>query len=301
MAEIENILRLWSKRPSDSEQERIERTERMIRAAIAKSEDPKVNSAKIFAKGSVRMNTNIRSASDIDICVQSADVFFTNYPTGKDHADFNNVSSDYSFNTFRRGVENALTDYFGTTGVDTSGNKAIHINNTTQGSRIDADVVPAFEHRRYNADGSYFSGIEIRSKSDINAKTINWPHHNYNNNLSKHNNTSHRYRKMVRIFKRVREAMANSELDYNHDAQSFLIESLLWNVPDEYFGFDNYLDDIVNIITYLKENLTLSNLVDEWGEVNELKYLFKGPQKWTREGALVFINNSNQYLGELNG
>jgi hypothetical protein len=295
----EETLRVWSKKPSDSEQDRIDRTERMIRDAISSSEDLRVKNAQVFTKGSVKANTNIRAASDIDICIQADGVFFCDYPEGKDNSDFNNHSVDYSFSEFRNNVEKALVDYFGSSSIDMTGSKAIHINNTVSNSRIDADVVPAFEHRRYSDDGNYLKGIEIRSRKDVNSKTINWPHHNYDNNLYKHNNTSHRYRKMVRILKRIRETMLESDSNLSHDAQSFLIESIVWNVPDDRFGFDNYEDDLRGILDYLKLNLSSFESVKEWGEVNELKYLFSTPQKWTRAGALLFINNCSDFLDRL--
>lgn len=299
MTTREEILRAWSKKPSDSEQNRIDRTERMIRDAILSSEDYRVKNAKVFAKGSVKANTNIRAASDIDICVQADDVFFCDYPEGKGNSDFNNHSVDYNFCEFRNNVEKSLINYFGSSSIDMTGSKAIHINNTAYNSRIDADVVPAFEHRRYSDDGNYLEGIEIRSRKDVNSKTINWPHHNYENNLYKHNNTSYRYRKMVRILKRIREAMLESDNNLNHDAQSFLIESIVWNVPNDRFGFDNYEDDLRNVLDFLKLNLSSPELVKEWGEVNELKYLFRGPQKWTRTGALSFVNNCSNFLDKL--
>lgn len=296
---LEDTLRSWAQRPSDSEQERIERTERMVREAISRSTDDRVKNAKVFAKGSVKMRTNIRTNSDIDICIQASDVFYADYPKGKVDSDFGNHSVDYTFQEFRRNVESALIDYFGASDVDTSGNKAIRVNKTSSGSRIDADVVPAFQHKRYSLNGDPLLGISLRPKNEPAKKIINWPHHNYDNSLSKHQETLRRYRKMVRIFKRAREAMKESGAEYVHDAQSFLIESLLWNTPSHLFGSDDYLDDVVNVLRHLKEHLSTAELVEEWGEVNELKYLFRPQQKWTRQGALAFVNNTDSFLGTI--
>src|SRR5690349_2812226 len=70
----ENTLKVWSQRPSDTEQDRIDRTERMVREAISHSPDYRVKNATVFAKGSVKMRTNIRKTSDIDLCVRASDV-----------------------------------------------------------------------------------------------------------------------------------------------------------------------------------------------------------------------------------
>lgn len=296
---LEDTLRVWAQRPSDSEQARIERTERMVRDAISKSPDERVKSARVFAKGSVKMRTNIRTNSDIDICVQANSVFYAEYPDGMSETDFGNHNIDYTFQEFRKNVELALVNYFGHADVDTSGNKAIRVNKTDSGSRIDADVVPAFEYRHYFEKGDHLPGISLRPKDAPAKKIVNWPHHNYNNSLEKHEETQRRYRKMVRIFKRAREAMEESSTNYVHDAQSFLIESLLWNVPSNFFGSGNYLDDVTNILQHLKQHLGSDGHVKEWGEVNELKYLFGPHQKWTREGALAFVNNTDEFLGSI--
>lgn len=297
----EDTLRLWSKRPSDSEQERIERTERMIKEAISHSPDYRVKNAHVFAKGSVKMRTNIRSTSDIDVCVRADGVFFANYPEGTINKHFGNNSVDYDFSDFRRGVENALNGYFGQSEVDVTGNKAIRVRASLTSSRIDADVVPAFEHRRYLKPGSpvFHRGIELRLKNDDSKSVINWPHHNYDNTLEKQDNTSRRYRKMIRVLKRMREAMKDSGHQSAHNAYSFLIESLLWNVPDDHYGHDNYHDDMTNIFNFLTYHLATDERVSEWGEVNELKYLFNPQQRWSRVEAEVFINDAHRYMGQM--
>jgi hypothetical protein len=35
----------------------------------------------------------------------------------------------------------------------------------------------------------------------------------------------------------------------------------------------------------------------EWGEVNELKYLFRGAQPWTREQVNSFLQAAWDYIG----
>lgn len=294
----EDTLRQWSQRPSDTEQERIERTERMVREAISHSPDYRVKNAAVFAKGSVKMRTNIRSTSDIDICVRASDVFYADYPTGTTDETFKNKSIDYTFSNFRKGVEDALSGYFGPAEVDTAGNKAIRVRASVSSSRVDADVVPAFEHRRYtNANSEFYhEGIEIRPKNDVSNRVINWPSQNYQNVLDKHENTSRRYRKMIRIVKRMREAMKDAGTQSAHNIHSFLIESLLWNVPDDRYGNYDYEDDLAGIFDFLTFHLATDERVKEWGEVNELKYLFHRWQKWSRVEAEAFIGDASEYM-----
>ena len=293
----EDTLKSWSERPSNAEQDRIDRTERLIREALNKSSDAQVQSARVFAKGSVRMRTNIRKTSDIDICVEARSVFYADYPEGKSHESYGNSSSDYTFTMFRHSIEKALITEFGSGVVDISGSKAIRINADVSGSRIDADVVAAFEHRRYNNNnGNYHQGIEIRPKGDTSKRVINWPEQNYRNSLDKHENTYRRYRKVVRILKRLKGAMKENGYDVSKGSDSFLIESLLWNVPEVLYGTPTYYRDLVGIFEYLKTMLADQDNVREWGEVNELKYLFRTGQKWTREEALSFVVSAHSYL-----
>jgi hypothetical protein len=76
----------------------------------------------------------------------------------------------------------------------------------------------------------------------------------------------------------------------------FLAECLVWNVPNKYLGNFSYSDDLRNVLVHLYEQLDLS-ASDEWGEVSELKYLFRGPQKWTKQQARDFIVSVWNYVG----
>jgi hypothetical protein len=78
----------------------------------------------------------------------------------------------------------------------------------------------------------------------------------------------------------------------------YLIECLVWNVPDEGFGHSLLLDDMRYILATLFNNTTQDgDACNEWGEVNELKYLFRGSQAWTREGAHTFVASAWDYMG----
>lgn len=297
----EDTLKSWSQRPSDTEQDRIDRTERMVREAISHSPDYRVKNATVFAKGSVKMRTNIRKTSDIDICVRASGVFFTQYPEGASNEDYGNSGTEYTHTDFRKGVEDALQGYFGYSEVDVTGKKAIRVRASVSGSRIDADVVPAFEHRRYTAIGgnNYHEGIELRPKGEPYNRVINWPEHNYQNVIDKQDNTSRRYRKMIRILKRMREAMKDAGYQTAHNAHSFLIESLLWNVPSDHYGNLLYEDDMTNVLNFLTYNLATDERVGEWGEVNELKYLFGSHQKWSRVEAEAFVADAHSFMADM--
>src|SRR3989344_6689302 len=71
---LEEQLTGWTGPSSDSEQEKQERTERMIRQAIAGNVPFRGCCLRIYAKGSYANNTNVRADSDVDIAVECTDV-----------------------------------------------------------------------------------------------------------------------------------------------------------------------------------------------------------------------------------
>jgi hypothetical protein len=79
-----------------------------------------------------------------------------------------------------------------------------------------------------------------------------------------------------------------------------IIECLAWNVPNDRFQHDKYTDDVKAAIVFLYEYTKTDEPCKEWGEVCELKYLFRPGQKWTREQANAFTVAAWNYtkLGE---
>ena len=78
---------------------------------------------------------------------------------------------------------------------------------------------------------------------------------------------------------------------------SCLIESLVWNVPDEDFNQDNYREDVRCVLAHVFNNTRKVEDCSEWGEVSELKYLFRSSQPWTRDQAHQFISAAWEYIG----
>lgn len=81
------------------------------------------------------------------------------------------------------------------------------------------------------------------------------------------------------------------------DASSFLIECLVWNAPNEAFKHETYTADVRYVLAYLWNQTRTDSDCSEWGEVNELKYLFRGSQPWTRQQANDFLQASWGYIG----
>src|SRR2546427_10174527 len=73
---LEDTLAGWTAPSSDTEQEKQERTERMIREAVAARKPLAECQLSIYAKGSYANNTNVRADSDVDVAVQCTEAVY---------------------------------------------------------------------------------------------------------------------------------------------------------------------------------------------------------------------------------
>jgi hypothetical protein len=81
---------------------------------------------------------------------------------------------------------------------------------------------------------------------------------------------------------------------------SFLIESVVWNVPNDQFLRNNtWLGHVQEVLTYVYNGTSddSAEQSDSWMEVNGIKYLFNPAQSWTREQANDFTIEAWRYLG----
>jgi len=290
----EEIFRRWAQSPSQSESDRIQRTERAIREAIFASPALKQRNTKVFVQGSYRNRTNVKRESDIDIGVLCFDTFFFDIPTQTTRQTFGITEATYDYGQFKNEVGAALAARFGATSVS-RGTKAFDIKESQ--SHVEADVAPFFEHRRYQSNGTYLSGVELRPDNGIPQRVINWPEQHYVNGNNKNDRTARRYRALVRVLKNLCNEMDDDGISAAKNVASFLIECLVWNVPDIRFARSTLADDLREILIYLYENTINDSKCGEWGEVSELKYLFRGPKKWTRQQANEFVAAAWQYVG----
>jgi hypothetical protein len=266
----------------------------MVRRAIAASPKLKNRDIKVFAQGSYRNRTNVRRDSDVDVGVVCYDSFFENYPQGTTRDTFGISPASYFYPQFKNEVGEALANYFGASAV-TRGNKAFDIKETR--NHVEADVAPFFEHRRYSRDGTYLSGVELRPDSGVPFQVINWPEQHYENGNAKNDRTRRSYRALVRIVKDLRNAMDDAHVAAGAPIIGFLSECLIWNVPDEHFTHSTYSGDLRAVLTYLYNHTKDDATCAEWGEVSELKFLFRGSQKWTRQQAHAFILGAWRHVG----
>lgn len=292
----------WAKPPGKTESDRIETTISSIRNALNADAFLKSNS-KVYVQGSYRNRVNVRQDSDIDVgVIYTGNTFYPDYPGGMSNADFGNIDGDHNYREFKDQVGRALVSYYGASAV-TRGNKAFDLHENTY--RVDADVVPVFEHRRYSRDGSYICGVQLCP--DNGGKIINWPerlfdnanwpNQHYENGVSKNAATNKRYKGVVRIIKKLKNLMGEGGSEIAKQTPGFLVECLVWNCPASCFEGNYWEDDVRNCILFLWSNLKYVALCGEWGEVSEYKHLFKGSPDSKRENAWKFVDQAWDAIG----
>lgn len=288
----ENQFKEWAKPPGKAETDRCDNARSSIQNAMAASADLKERGVIAFAQGSYRNNTNVKKDSDVDVGILCTSTLLNSYPDGMSREDFGLGPSDYSYNQYKNEVEEALVKHFDRSAV-TRGNKAFNIRENSY--HVEADVAAFFEHRRYHKDRSYIQGVALLTDDD-NTRIINWPEQHYEEGCGKNNATGRRFKSVVRILKSLSHEMVDAGVS-NGDLPGFLIECLVFNVPNAYFEKDSYLDIVRDVLGYIFLNTKEEQLCKKWVEVSQLKWLFRASQPWTAEQAREFTHAALNFDG----
>ena len=288
----ENTLNNWAKPASETEEQRISNAIKMIKEAIQSYDNLKNKDIEIFVQGSYANNTNVKTKSDVDVCVMLKDTFYSEYPDGYTGEHYGFSTGTNYFNDFRKDIINALNDKYGKENIKPS-NKSIKMESTSY--RVESDAVPAFQYRNYKIINStnknhFVEGIKFYSSTK--DEVINYPKEHIENGKIKNTDTQRRYKRTARIFKRIRHQMIQDGISVKKCISSFLIESLLFNVDDSQFTDDELWNNkIKNIIKYLQDN-NKSN----YTEVSRKLDLFDDTRKWDIESVNNFLKQMYKFL-----
>lgn len=291
--EWEARFRSWAGGPGDTELARCENAERMIRKAIAASPSLKNLNIEVFAQGSFRNITNIAQESDVDVSVCLREACYYKTPEGTKASDFNLGPTEHTYDKYKQDVIDAMTEYFGEDKV-MPGNKAIRIHSTSY--RVDADVVPTFEFREYYdvANSTRFRP-GVRFISNDGKSITNYPKQHIDCGIEKNGQTQKRFKRMVRILKILQVEMIEQKV-LKKTLPSFLIESLVYNVPDPQFGTPSYRTDVRHVLAHIFNNTRPLGDCTKWTEVNGIKILFHPTQPWSKEDAHAFVDAAWNYF-----
>lgn len=286
-------LTYWAAAPGQTEQARCDNAVTAVKKAINASPALNRRNIRVFAQGSYCNRTNVPRDSDVDICVLCTDTFHYDLPTGKQSANFGIEPASYTYPTFKNEVGVALRAYFGAASVN-RGKKAYNIRENSY--RVDADAVPCFEYRQYWDSGGHRDGVCFFPDGE-NQRIENYPEQNYQNGVAKNDRTGKKFKDVVRILKTIRYNLKDDRVAIADKVPSFLVESLVWNVPDSDFNKYTHADRVRAVLYHIYNHTRPNDDCSKWTEVNDVKYLFYWTQPWTAAQANEFVVAVWNYIG----
>jgi len=275
----ESKFSAWSQGPGKSEAERCENARRVVTNCLTDAGVLRKYGLEVFAQGSYPNRTNIPQESDVDICVRTDQVFFGEYPQGLTRESFGFLEAPFTYRQFKDDVGRALAERFAD--EVTRGDKCFTLHENTH--HVDSDIVPTFEHRRYyqRYPQKFHAGTAFIPDSAA-MPIYNWPLQHIANGRAKHARTGDRFKKVVRILKRLQFDMIENGAIKEKMIPSYALECCAYNIADALFKTPSWFDQMKTAIAEIHGAATTASDGDRWVEVNELKWLFHGAP-WTKE------------------
>jgi hypothetical protein len=290
----------WTGRASDAEQVRYEWTRNAINEALRDYPALAKYSFEVYPKGSYPNFTNVVRDSDVDVAAELTELYRNEYIGAADGLDLQAVggtpyTGTYDLPALKNDVERALIRRFGEPAVN-RGKKAIHIRASKQG--LAADVVPCVTHKTWTSRTTCWKGISLLNDAAPSGPIENYPEQHLKQGTSKNDRTLRRYKRVVRILKRLENEMVKEAVI--EVVPSFLIESAVWNVPDgDFTSPSTWTGRIQNALAHIYNGTASGECVQsqDWMEANNIKYLFHPAQNWTHQQAHQFASRAWDYIG----
>lgn len=286
----------WERPPSDNEEAQIQRASNAATSLVSASPILTAERVTIRPQGSYFNNTNVRLEADMDLRVQLPDIFIDYAGDVDQTAAYDAEGYWKTGRTFagiativRNELASACRAKFGANRVS-AGGKAVSVNGLS-GSHADVDLVPAFRLHWIvnNGYGGYHVTEGVAIVGANGAVTQNFPEQHHANGKTKRTNTAHRFKKVVRMAKRLNCELADDNA-IPRRLPSFLVECLIYAVEDAYFlqPDDDRYDRLVRVVYRVSTLLWDAEWHKTATEVNEIKYLFHASQSWTLNEARAF-------------
>jgi hypothetical protein len=289
----EELLTQWSQGPSQAEQDRWARTAHEISDALKNYPSLHTRSLEIFVQGSFANRVNVRKESDVDVCSLCSDTYFYDNPLGHSIQEYvpSFTPATYNYQDYKNDVQAALVARFGHESVK-RGNKAIDVHNRRYD--IDADVIPTFEYKDYRTSASR-PAMGTAMYSDDGQLITNFPKQQYDNGVAKHDATSRRFKRQVKIQKTLRNSLEDLGYSSAKPIKSFFIESLCWNAPNHCYGYPTYYQDFEQVLPWIYNKTATDEEAAGLLEVNGIKRLFGPHNSWTRFQVRSYIESAWAY------
>lgn len=254
-----------------------EATYTSVKNALSSSPRMQPFTYEVFLQGSYANATNIRGDSDVDIVAMVTSTYSPNLArlgsAEKATYEQRRVPAQRTIADFRNAVHGALVDYYTSRRVH-SKNKCIRVDG--QDSYVDADIVPALQHRIYTSyprlgEPRYIEGIEIRP---VNGEPIvNFPKQHIDNGQKKNQRSNERYKKTVRQVKRLANRAADLGKFSRGAVPGYVLECMTYNVPDGDFTHEDS-DRLVTVMWRLHVQ-DASDYYARFMSCDEIHYLFQ--------------------------
>jgi hypothetical protein len=254
----------WAGPASDTEDERVARTRRMVAEGISTA----LKSANyhyrlsFVAQGSSANNTNVKRNSDLDLVVVREDPWLSAWPGETLTAGMTNpfLSLNAEHAGFRRIVTSALEIAFGVDGIR-QGDYCIEVPPSS--ARVYCDVLPAFRLHKMlprsqwtSGRPTYIPGICFLTRGGEYIESF--PEQHLDNGKSKNVATGYRYKKVVRVLKTFRRDFKDNQTILTQEPlpSSFEIESLVYNVPEAVLTAGDLYDAVAGTVAWLRDCLS---------------------------------------------
>jgi len=194
----------------------------------------------VYLQGSYGNSTNIRGDSDVDVVIELTSSFKPNISklTTEEKELFSKkyLDSTYSLSNFRNEVVDCLRNYYDNSKI-TQGNKSLKIEGYS--GRLNADIVIATKYRFFfnvyeDKEDRYVEGIAFQNR--LGSWIYSYPKIHYENGVKKMRLTNTQFKSIIRIYKNIRGKLENDLTEPDKFLSSYFIESLIYNVPNQYFS-----------------------------------------------------------------
>lgn len=289
----------WKGPASNAEESKYELAVNKIKRTLESSSRLSSRGFRVFAKGSYPNFTNVRRDSDVDIAVELTDYNINDFVHEAKGLSIGDVglppyADTYEIDDFKADVHWVLQNEFGANRVK-RGDKAIRISEAAFG--IPADVVPCVTLYTWFSQTRKENGIRLRSDRSPLAKIDNYPSQHLRRGVNKNAMCSKRYKSVVRILKRLENEMAAKQII--DEVPSFLIESAVWNVPNDKFLGYSWTGRLQSTLAHIFNETRDASCVcsEDWLEANGINFLFHSTQSWDFGDAHQFASAAWDYIG----
>ncbi len=289
----EECLQRWEQPASSSEEATIERAARMVRDALATNPWFATEGVLVEPQGSYFNNTNVRQQADMDLRVVHPALVVTRHPSA---GNLSTAELYVSLPRTNQQIADELRGHVTRTlqmcfGQVIPGKKAVRISEV-QGSRSDIDVVPVLTHHliglREEGDIGPVEGVFIFGTDG--SETYNFPLQHHLRGKAKRERTGHRFKKMVRAVKSLRDEMVTHGVIGSKELPSFLIECLVYRVEDDFFvQNETRLPRLKRILSRIEQQLNDPTWIAAAREINDSKQLFMPAQPWDAQTVKACI------------